>query len=220
MGSAEIITVFPETSLRFQLNIPKNWIAGYIRKEQNNFFNSINYNGFTYDKKILVPFGEYFPFSGLINLLFPKNIFFKNELSKGNENQEFSLDILPLICYEAIFPNFVRNNLSSETNVLVNISNDGWFGNFSGPHQHFVHAQFRSIELGIPMARSSNKGISGVIRPIGEIINVTNTDEITYLDVKIPKKLNTTIYRKYGDLLTYFLIVLFFIIGYAIQKKS
>ncbi len=220
LGSAEIITVFPETSLRFQLNIPKNWIAGYIRKEQNNFFNSINYNGFTYDKKILVPFGEYFPFSGLINLLFPKNIFFKNELSKGNENQEFSLDILPLICYEAIFPNFVRNNLSSETNVLVNISNDGWFGNFSGPRQHFVHAQFRSIELGIPLVRSSNKGISGVIGPIGEIIHITNSDQITYLDVKIPKKLNTTIYRKYGNLLTYFLIVLFFIIGYAIQKKS
>ena len=220
LGSAEIITVFPETSLRFQLSIPENWIAGYIRKEQNNFFNSINYNGFTYDKKILVPFGEYFPFSELINLLFPKNIFFKNELSKGNENQEFSLDILPLICYEAIFPNFVRNNLSSETNVLVNISNDGWFGNFSGPRQHFVHAQFRSIELGIPLVRSSNKGISGVIGPIGEIIRITNSDQIAYLDVKIPKKLNTTIYRKYGDLLTYFLIVLFFIIGYAIQKKS
>ena len=70
------------------------------------------------------------------------------------------------------------------------------------------------------MARSSNKGISGLIGPIGEIINVTNSYEITYLDVKIPEKLKTTIYREYGNLLTYFLIVLFFIIGYSITTKK
>ena len=101
----------------------------------------------------------------------------------------------------------------------MNISNDGWFGNFSGPRQHFVHAQFRSIELGLPMVRSSNKGISGLIDPIGQIISFTNSSKIGYLDVKIPKKMNTTVYKKYGNLLTYFLIVLFFIIGYSIRSN-
>ena len=84
----------------------------------------------------------------------------------------------------------------------------------------FVHAQFRSIELGIPMVRSSNKGISGLIGPKGEVISVVDSNKTTYLDVKIPKKLETTAYRVNGNFFTYFLIVLFFIIGYAIRSKQ
>ena len=155
-----------------------------------------------------------------MNILFSENKFFENELTKGSSDQVFKANILPLICYEVIFPNFVRNSISNNTNLLVNISNDGWFGNFSGPRQHFTHALFRSIELGIPLIRSSNKGYSGLISPIGEILNVTNIGKTTYLDVKIPEKLETTVYREYGNLLAYFLIVLFFIIGYAIRYKQ
>ena len=220
MGSPNLTTVFPETSLGFESNRPSNWIVGFIRKEENNFFNSVSYMGSTYDKKILVPFGEFFPFSKFLNTFFPENSFFNTELTKGSKDQSFHQNFIPLICYEVIFPSFVRNSLSSDTNLLVNISNDGWFGNFSGPRQHFVHAQFRSIELGIPMARSSNKGISGLIGPMGERINVTDSSKTEYIDVKVPKKLETTTYREYGNFLTYFLIVLFFIIGYAIQLKQ
>jgi len=219
MGSPDLITVFPETSLGYDSNRPSNWIAGFIRKKNNNYFNSVGYMGFVYDKKILVPFGEYFPFSKFINILFPESFFFKTGLTKGSNYQFFHDNFTPLICYEAIFPTFVRNSVSSSTNLLVNISNDGWFGSFSGPRQHFVHAQFRSIELGIPMVRSSNKGISGLISPIGEIINVIESSKTEYIDVKIPKKLETTAYREYGNFFTYFLIVLFFIIGYAIRTK-
>ncbi len=220
MGSPNLISVFPETSLGVGPNIPKNWIAGYIRKDKNDYFNSLSYMGYTYDKKILVPFGEYFPFSQMLKTFFPENPFSNQELTKGSNDQVFPLNILPLICYEVIFPNFVRKSLSANTNLLVNISNDGWFGNFSGPRQHLVHAKFRSIELGIPMVRSSNKGISGLISPIGEILNSTDSSKNTYLDVKIPEKLKTTFYRKYGNSFTYFLIVLFFIIGYAIHSKK
>ncbi len=219
MGSPDIMTVFPETSLGFESNRPENWIVGYIRKDQNIFFNSISYMGFTYDKKILVPFGEYFPFFKLMNMFFPDNSLINPGLTEGSKSQSFPFDISPLICYEVIFPSFVRNSISSNTNLLVNISNDGWFGNFSGPKQHFIHAQFRSIELGIPMVRSSNKGISALISPIGEIINATDSSKSEYLDVKIPNKLKSTTYREYGNLFAYFLIVLFFIIGYAIRSK-
>ncbi len=220
MGSLDLITVFPETSLGYDTNWPENWIYGYIRKEKGNFFNSVRHMEFTYDKKILVPFGEYFPFSKAMSTLFPESIFFQSELTKGSDDQIFPFNISPLICYEIIFPSFVRESISNQTNLLVNISNDGWFGNFSGPKQHFVHAQFRSIELGIPLVRSSNKGFSGMISPIGEIMNLIDTGKNTYLDVKIPKKLETTIFREYGNLFTYFLIVLFFIIGYAISSKQ
>ena len=70
------------------------------------------------------------------------------------------------------------------------------------------------------MVRSSNKGISGLISPIGEILNTIVSSKTTYLDVKIPNKLNTTVYREYGNFFAYFLIVLFFIIGYANRNKS
>ena len=70
------------------------------------------------------------------------------------------------------------------------------------------------------MARSSNKGFSGLISPIGEIIHVTNEKKLTFADLKIPKKLESTLYRSYGNLFTYFLIVLFFIIGYAVTISN
>ena len=67
---------------------------------------------FTYDKKILVPFGEYFPFSKAMSTLFPESIFFQSELTKGSDDQIFPFNISPLICYEIIFPSFVRESLS------------------------------------------------------------------------------------------------------------
>ena len=220
MGSNKLLTVFPETSLGLGVDTKKNWFAGYIRKENKKFYNSILYNGKIYDKKILVPFGEFIPFSKYLSYFMPDNKFIHNTLTRGSKNQDFSQKILPLICYEAIFPSFVRNNVSHETELLVNISNDGWFGKHSGPKQHFVHSRFRSIELGIPMIRSSNKGISGIVSPLGEIIHSIDSRENTNIDVKIPNRLNTTFYKEYGNLLTYFLIVLFFIIGYAMHLKS
>ena len=109
----------------------------------------------------------------------------------------------------------MRDGLNNQTDLLINISNDAWFGQFSGPKQHFVHAKFRSIELGIPMARSSNSGISGIISPVGRVMEKINDEKLTYIDTKVPKKINNTIYRNFGDTMVYFLIVLFFIIGYA-----
>ena len=220
LGSNEGMNIFPESSFGVSSNWPENWLIGYIKKENKRYFNSISYNGSTYDKKILVPFGEYIPFSSILSTFFSENTFVKNSLTKGSDNQIFEENITPLICYEVIFPSFVRNSISENTDLLVNISNDAWFGEFSGPKQHFVHALFRSIELGIPMARSSNKGFSGLISPIGEIIHVTNEKKLTFADLKIPKKLESTLYRSYGNLFTYFLIVLFFIIGYAVTISN
>ena len=88
MGSPNLLSVFPETSLGYGYDVPKNWIVGYIRKDNNNFFNSIKYMGFNYDKKILVPFGEYFPLSNLINIILPEKLL-KNDLTEGNSHQIF-----------------------------------------------------------------------------------------------------------------------------------
>ena len=218
MGSKDFITIFPETSLIESDKWPKNWLYGYIRTNGNEYYNSINYMNYTYDKKLLVPFGEYFPLSRSLSKFLPENLFFLNSLSKGENKKIFYPEITPLICYEIIFPSYVRKNINEQTNLLVNVSNDAWFGEFSGPKQHFVHSRFRSIELGIPMVRSSNKGVSGLISSTGEIVHQINSQESAFLDVKIPKKLDSTFFRIYGNLLVYFLIVLFFIIGYAINR--
>ena len=136
-------------------------------------------------------------------------------MRSGNDDQLFEKKITPLICYEAVFPNFVRNKINNETELLVNITNDAWFGTFSGPKQHFVHVLYRTVELGLPLARSSNMGISALINPIGLVDGMAISDKISFIDAEIPKKIDTTIYRQYGELMVYFLIVLFFIIGYA-----
>ena len=218
LGSQNLLTIFPETSLGIRHEMNENWFYGFLRVEKNNFYNSISYKNYIYDKKILVPFGEYFPFANQFKVLFPNIVFFNNSISKGSQSQKFTSRILPLICYESIFPNFVRDGLNNQTDLLINISNDAWFGQFSGPKQHFVHAKFRSIELGIPMARSSNSGISGIISPVGRVMEKINDEKLTYIDTKVPKKINNTIYRNFGDTMVYFLIVLFFIIGYAYDK--
>ena len=115
-------------------------------------------------------------------------------------------NFLPLICYESVFPNFVRKSIKKETELIINISNDAWFGEGAGPQQHFTHTRFRSIEHGITLIRSANKGISALVNPIGKVVHVIESDHIAYLDVKVPKKLSQTAYTKYGESFVYFLI--------------
>ena len=218
IGSQDLITVFPETAFGMEGMGPSNWIIGYIRNEAGVYYNSLSFNDHQYDKIKLVPFGEKIPFSNFLKIFFPKNSLLLNSMTSGNDDQFFEKNITPLICYEAVFPNFVRNRINNETELLVNITNDAWFGTFSGPKQHFIHVLYRSVELGIPLVRSSNMGISALINPIGITDGIVIPDKISFLDAEIPKKIETTIYRQYGESLVYFLIVLFFIIGYAIDQ--
>ena len=89
-------------------------------------------------------------------------------LSESNLNLE-SLSILPLICYEIIFPHLIQNS-NKDTNLIINISEDGWFGNTIGPHQHFAKGIFRAIEQNTFLIRSANKGISAIITNKGEVL--------------------------------------------------
>ena len=136
-------------------------------------------------------------------------------MRSGKEQQDFIDNFLPLICYESVFPNFVRKSIKKETELIINISNDAWFGEGIGPKQHFTHSRFRSIEHGISLVRSANRGISALVNPIGQVDHIVKSDHIAYLDVRVPKKLNQTAYTKYGDSFVYFLIVIFLVIGYA-----
>ena len=215
MLSENDLTIIPETMAGLKPFKKQNLIQGFLRKEEDKYYNSMAYNGYVYDKKHLVPFGEYFPFSNIINKTFLSNYFNLDSLSKG-ENKYFPPSIIPLICYEGIFTNIVENNRKLGAKLLVNITNDAWFGKNTGPLQHFTHVKYRAIEEGLPLARSSNMGFSGLINPLGKIIYQVEKERNSYIDVKIPIEVET-FYSKYRFKIVYFLLVFLSMIGYFTQ---
>ena len=105
-----------------------------------------------------------------------------------------------MICYESIFPNY-SNNIESRADWIVHITNDAWFGNFSGPYQHLSQARVRAIEQGLPLVRSANTGISAIIDPYGNIISSIELNTAGYFDAVLPDKIPPTLYARFGDLI-------------------
>ncbi|MDX2050590.1 MAG: apolipoprotein N-acyltransferase [Rickettsiaceae bacterium] len=170
---------------------------------------------FDYHKSHLVPFGEYIPFAKYIPLkqLAPGIIPYSPGSPKAIvELKELSLKIKPIICYEAIFPSEVLTN-NQNADVIINVTNDAWYGNSSGPYQHFYMTRLRAVESGLPLLRVGNNGISGIIDPVGRIIAKTDLDDVINLDGLLPKKIiNSTFYSIWGDYIIhgYFALVTFF----------
>ena len=200
--------------------------ANKLDPSSGNFFNSmfvIN-NNFeilqSYDKQKLVPFGEFLPFEKLLNHLGLKKITEGHgSFLRGNKKKIIKINemnILPLICYEIIFTDFIQKS-NDNINLIINISEDGWFGNSIGPDQHFVKSIFRAIENNTFLLRSTNKGVSAIIDNKGNIIKKLNRNEAGNIEFDVPlikskKNKNDLIF--FGVLITYLLI--FFII----RKKN
>jgi apolipoprotein N-acyltransferase len=198
-----------------------------LDKNSGEYFNSlvvIN-NKFEilhqYNKKKLVPFGEFLPFEKFLNKFSLKKItqgygsFSKGE-TQGNIVLN-DLNILPLICYEIIFPELTQK-ANNKTNLIVNISEDGWFGNSIGPHQHFAKAIFRSIESNSFLVRSANKGISAIIDNKGEIIKKLNTYETGSIEMDIP--LLKSEYKNKNDLIFFLLLFTYLSIFLIFKNES
>ena len=155
---------------------------------------------FEYHKAHLVPFGEYIPFKNILPLkkITPGLMDYTQGRRKSVIIKKFDLAIWPLICYEAIFPQEVRvsNRL---VDLLINVTNDTWYGNSSGPYQHLEISRMRAIENGLPMLRVANNGISAFIDPVGRILSKTELNQVTVLDSYVPKKLSEeTFFSKYN----------------------
>ena len=142
-----------------------------------------------YNKQKLVPFGEFLPFEKTLKKFGLKKITEGHEsFQKGNNQNNIKIDqmnILTLICYEVIFTNLVQNNDSS-TNLIVNISEDGWFGDSIGPKQHFAKSTFRAIENGTFFLRSANKGISAILDNKGKILKKLDINESGNIEFEVP----------------------------------
>ena len=176
----------------------------------NNKLNLLN----EYNKNKLVPFGEFLPFEKIFKKFGLKKISYGYEsFSAGNErklifieNEEFSF--IPLICYEIIYSGKI-NRASDNTNFIINISEDGWFGNSIGPHQHFNHSIFRSIEEGKNIIRSANNGISAYIDSNGIIIARLESTQRGVIEVNKYKKFNETLFSKFGNKIFFCIIIIY-----------
>jgi len=199
-------------------------LIGLNREEANNgnksFYNSLalidssaNLLAY-YDKKKLVPFGEFLPLENVLSKLGLKSLTNnyqsyskgKNKKSLLNVN-DLDLNLLATICYEIIYSGEL--NSKSDYDLIINVSEDGWFGNSIGPHQHFAHSIFRAIENGKTVIRSANNGISAIIEPNGKIkstIDLDDTGSIFTNEIYV----RDTIFSNHGNK-TFFLLILIYI---------
>jgi len=117
--------------------------------------------------------------------------------------------MLPLVCYEVIFPGAAVPRGEARPGWMVNVTNDGWFGISSGPYQHFQQARVRAIEEGLPLVRAANTGISAVVDPVGRIVNSLPLGAEGVFDSGLPQAIAPTLYVRYGD----YVLVLFLVLG-------
>ncbi len=215
-------------------------ITGVDIEEKEKFFNSIitvDSQGKIlnkYSKRILVPFGEYIPWKNFLkaipivvtmgeysfypgsdnqdNIILPVG---KKENNKSSDKENIYL--APYICYEAIFPLPFFSNNKPQTDLMLNITNDVWFGNSIGPHQHLAMARMRAIEYGVPMLRVANTGISAIIDSYGNQLKRLELNQLGIIDSLLPMKIeNGTFYSKYSIIILFTILLLPLIVSFCL----
>ena len=199
------------------LNGGATLITGAARVEDGGgraprYFNSIEIVGRSglsaerYDKRHLVPFGEYMPFAGLLERAgVTQMVDIPGGFEPGSGGRVLHVpglpDAMPLICYEAIFPNELGDLLTGAARPgwLLNVTDDAWFGLTPGPYQHYAQARLRAIELGLPLVRDANSGISAVIDGFGREIAVAPLGAEGVLDAELPVALAPTWQSRFGS---------------------
>ncbi|MEM9267596.1 MAG: apolipoprotein N-acyltransferase [Pseudomonadota bacterium] len=154
-----------------------------------------------YHKTHLVPFGEYLPFEPLLRALGLDIFVGFRSFDAGSGLEVITAaglpPFLPLICYEAIFPQEI--NAVPRAEWMLHLTNDAWFGQLTGPYQHLALAQLRAIEQGLPVARAANTGVSAMIDPLGRVTQSLGLGEAGHVDAQLPAPLAPTLYRQAGD---------------------
>ena len=180
---------------------------------------------YSYYKNKLVPFGEFLPLEKILSKLGLKSLtnnYQSYSASKERKIFDFgkniNIKILPLICYEIIY----SGKLSREYNfnLIINISEDGWFGNSIGPHQHFAHTIFRSIEHGKYTLRSANNGISAIIDPTGEVLDKISINSEGTISISEIKETDITLFSKFGNKIYFFIILLYIFLNFLFNRSK
>ena len=163
-----------------------------------------------YDKIHLVPFGEFVPFKDL--LVFAQKLTREvGDLGRGTERKVFDINgtrVGVFICYESVFPDEVRQFAGNGAQVLINISNDGWYGDTSAPYQHLQMARMRALENHRWMLVDTNSGITSAIDPFGRVIAQAPRNVRTAIRVPYTPLIETTFYMRNGDIFAWLCVVI------------
>jgi apolipoprotein N-acyltransferase len=198
-----------------------------VMNEDGTYFNSVASisdsaePGFYY-KHHLVPFGEYIPFNSLFGevlklLEVPLSEFSAGEAQQSNLSSAGEA-VGVSICYEIAYGELIRNSLPSAT-LLVNVSNDAWFGDSMAPHQHLQIARMRALENGRYLLRATNTGISAVIDSQGQILAKSSQFEVMALRASVPPYQGMTPYSRFGNGVIVILLLFGVLLGGFIQQS-
>ena len=236
------IILFPETALPVYLRLNKkirnNYqmrvnnsnipiLIGTVDRRLDSIGRKLYYNSTMfmqpdkkfemYDKIHLVPFAEYDLLPNLFHPLGKLNVNLNRGIFVGGDDYKIfikdELSFSDLICYESTLPRYARRFVKKGAELLMIQANDGWLGKTAGPYQHFEHARLRAIENRVPIIRSGNTGISGVVYPTGEVKKkVPLGEEAVFLE-KIPYGDAGSFYSEYGNIFSVICFILFLFIG-------
>ena len=223
-GTPADLTIWPETAVPYMLEYSpevapmitdasggRPVMLGIQRTDGTRFWNSLRvleHDGLEvalYDKQHLVPCGEYVPLGDLLGDWFGMTAFAAQAgatYSAGPGPAVLNLGrfgkVIPLICYEAVFPREV-NDVPERADWIVQITNDAWFGVWTGPFQHFAQARLRAVEQGLPLVRVANTGVTAVIDARGRVVAELPFGTMGALDAALPGALPPTVYSRLGE---------------------
>lgn len=224
-GLSELAAMLPERTLL---------VMGALRRDaegqgERRVYNSVlAFDGDArliahYDKWRLVPGGEFLPFEDILKPLgFRKVVTVPESFAAGPGPRSIAMPGLApatvLICYEAIFPHDLID-AAERPSWIINVTNDAWFGNSSGPYQHLAQARLRTIEQGLPLIRAANTGISAIIDAYGRIAARLPLGDEGIIDGALPASLPRTLYARAGDFMLAGLVVTLLVAGIVLRQS-
>ena len=199
-------------------------ITGLPTRNAGSRYNSIvalgNGDG-QYDKQKLVPFGEFVPLESMLRGLISFFDLPMSNFSRGEGGYQSLLvngtPLAPMICYEVVYPDFVAAG-SRQANALITISKDAWFGSSIGPHQHFQMARFRALEMGKPLLRGTNNGITAFIDHRGSVVSKLPQFERGVLTGSVSTRDGLTPFARAGSLPTLILVAILLFISLIARR--
>ena len=177
-----------------------------------------------YDKIHLVPFGEYLPMQGLLESIGLEQLTrWRGGFSIGATPRPLlKIPGLPpalgLICYEAVFPAAIVQG-GQRPGLLINVTNDGWFGDTTGPWQHFHQTRVRAVEEGLPIIRSANNGVSAIVDGTGRVVAMLTLNARGNLDSGVPSSIAAPVYAKLGDCTFVGLLLIFLGVVFMLYNR-
>ena len=176
-----------------------------------------------FSKHHLLPIGEFVPFEDILRPLAPIFDLPMSSFSRGDYVQDNLVAgntyFTPAICFEIAFPKQISANLTEKSQVILTVSNDAWFGDSHGPHQHLQIAQVRAKEFGLPVLRATNNGVTAIINHLGEIQSQLPQFEALVLEDKLVLVEGQTFYRKKGDAPIWLLMMTSLLIAILVRYK-